>query len=173
MTSGRGKINLYAPSRIPRETGVVLLIALMLAALNWGLRPPRLPLRADTTAYELDLDFPLVDPAEAVALYEDNVRIFVDTRPADPGARRIPGAFPISQDRFEEDLREVFDFLLLEDPLLLFGDVNLLLTSAVASRLRERGFADINLMYGDLEAWTRAGGSVADPTVDEAEARHE
>ncbi|MBU0742892.1 rhodanese-like domain-containing protein [bacterium] len=173
MTSSRGKINLYHPRHVLREAAALLLATLVLAALNWALRPPRLPLRADLASYELDLGFPVTNAAAAVALYEDNSHIFIDTRPADPRASRIPGAFPISQARFEEDLREVYDFLPHEDPLLLFGDGNLLMISAVASRLQERGFGDITLMSGDLETWAGAGGAVTDPPAPGPETRHE
>ncbi|MBC8426081.1 rhodanese-like domain-containing protein [bacterium] len=162
MTSGKGKINLYPAGSLLREAGVLLLVTLVLATLAWALRPPRLPLRADVALYELDLGFAVVDPTAAMADYENNTRIFIDTRAPDPLAPRIPGAFPVSQARFEEDLREAFDFLLPEDPLLLFGDGNLLLLSAVASRLQEKGFTDITLMSGGFEAWCAAGGALSD-----------
>ena len=173
MTFNRGIISL-APSRnVLREAATLLVVSLALAALSWALHPPRLPLRADPTRYELDLGFPVTSAVKAVAMYEDNSHIFVDTRPAGPQARRIPGAFPISQKRFEEDLREVYDFLLQEDPLLLFGGSNLLMTSAVASRLQERGFGDITLMSGDLDLWIGAGGMVANPLATDTETDHE
>ncbi len=173
MTSSRGNINLYPSRPILRETAILLLVTLALAAFSWALRPPRLPLRADLARYELASDFPVIGVAAAVASYEDDTHFFIDTRPADPLANRIPGAFSISQESFEEDLREVFDFLLHEDSLLLFGEGNLLMISAVASRLQERGFVDITLMSDDIEAWVEAGGAVKGPLASDTEADHE
>lgn len=161
-----GDIRLHPRRPLLREAGLLLLATLVLAALSWGLRPPRLPLRADTSLYELDLGFPVVTPVEALALYASNSHLFVDTRARSFDGRRIPGALDIRQATFEEDLREVFDFLTPEDPLLLFGDGNLLLTSAVAERLREKGYTDLTLMRDGLEQWAAAGGETA-------EARHE
>jgi len=162
MASGKGTIHTYPPGSLLREAGILLLITLLLATLTWVLRPPRLPQPADLAVYEMDLGFPVMDPVEAMAGYDDNTLIFVDTRSPDPLAPRIPGAFSISQARFEEDLLEAYDFLMPEDPLLLFGDGNLLLISAVASRLQEKGFTDITLMSEGVEGWREAGGDLAE-----------
>ncbi len=164
--SPRGDIRIHPRRSLLREAGLLLLATLVLTALSWGLRPPRLPLRADTSLYELDLDFPVVTAVEAIDFYASNSHLFVDTRARAADGRRIPGAIDIRQATFEEDLREVFDFLTPEDPLLLIGDGNLLLTSAIAERLREKGYVDVTLMRGGLESWTAAGGETA-------EARHE
>jgi rhodanese-related sulfurtransferase len=173
MTSGRGTISHFRPGSVTREAGLLLLVAVTLAVASWALRPPRLPLRADLELYELDLGFPVIDAVEAMASYEANTRIFIDTRPAGESGGRIPGAIPISQARFEEELGEAFDFLLCEDPLLLYGNGNLLLIAAVASRLQERGFEDITLMSGGLESWRAAGGALVDDPGAGTEADHE
>lgn len=165
MTSG-GNIRIFPRRSVLREAGLLLLITLILTVLSWGLRPPRLPLRADVALYKLDLDFSVVTPAEAVALYDANSRIFVDTRSRNGRTRRIPGALDIRQASFEEDLLAVFDFLTPDDPLLLFGDGNLILMSAVASRLQEKGYTDLVFMSGGLDDWAAAGGETA-------EARHD
>ena len=72
----------------------------------------------------------------------------------------------VTQDSFEEDLLEIFDFMAPEDSLLLFGDGNLILISAIASRLEERGYRNITIMTGGLDQWSASGGMTA-------EARHE
>lgn len=144
-----------------REIPLMLGLAVLLAAGTWLIRTPRLPLHADLSLYELDLAAPVVSPVDAVAAYRGNTHIFVDTRP-EPDGRRIPGAMVLRPDTFDEDFREVFDFLLPEDALILFGDGNLLLTSNVAQKLAARGFTDLSLLQGDLDAWEAAGGELGD-----------
>ena len=153
------------PRRRPgllREAGLLVLVALVLSALSWGLRPPRLPLRADASLYELDLEFPVVEPDAAVALYDANTHLLIDTRAEAVGGGRVPGAFLVRQRSFDADLAEIFDFLTPEDPLLLIGDGNLLRLSAVANRLRDRGYGNLTLMRGDLVQWAAAGGATAE-----------
>jgi rhodanese-related sulfurtransferase len=149
----------FARARPLREASLLLALSLVAAGLSWAVRTPRLPLRADLAAYELDLGFPVVPAAEAVALFLDNACIPVDTRAGAP-ARRIPGSFALGQETFDDDLREVFDFLSPADPLLVYGDGNLLVAAAVAGRLRERGFTDIRLLQGSLDVWEQAGGEI-------------
>jgi rhodanese-related sulfurtransferase len=163
------RIRLHPRAHLLRETALLLGLALALAVLSWAVRTPRLPLRADLAAYELDLGFPVVDVAEAVALYRENACVPVDTRSGEP-ARSIPGSFVLRQETFDDDLREVFDFLSPADPLLVYGDGNLLVASAVAVRLKERGFTDIRLLKGSLETWERAGGDIH---AGDGEAGHE
>ncbi|MBC8422945.1 hypothetical protein H8E07_02365, partial [bacterium] len=105
-------------------------------------------------------------PTEAVAMYDRNTHLLIDTRTVTRDGLRIPGAFRIRQDSFEEDLLEIFDFMAPEDSLLLFGDGNLILISAIASRLEERGYRNITIMTGGLDQWSASGGMTA-------EARHE
>jgi len=166
MSLNVGQIKPYPAKSVLRETMTLLLITLLLAGLSWTLRPPRLPLRADTALYELDLDFPVATPAQAVAMYDGNTHLLVDTRAVTLNGLRIPGAFRIRQDSFEDDLLEVFDFMAPEDPLLLIGDGNLILVSTIASRLEERGYLNITIMTGGFDQWTASGGETA-------EARHE
>lgn len=160
MPDRADRIRELPASRPVREAALLFGLAVALAALAWALHPPRLPLRADPTRYELELEFPLVTPAEAVALYDANGAFFVDVRPGSP-ARTIPGAFPIRQDTFDADLREVFDFLSPNDPLIVYGDGNLIVSEVVAKRLQERGFTDIRLLQGDLSGWAKAGGELS------------
>ncbi|MCB1149988.1 rhodanese-like domain-containing protein, partial [bacterium] len=90
----------------------------------------------------------------------DNTHIFVDTRAVDDG-RRIPGAMVLRPDSFDEDFREIYDFLVPEDALILYGDGNLMLTSNVAQQLEARGFTELSLLRGDLDAWAAAGGDLS------------
>jgi len=158
----------FARGRPLREASLLLALSLVAAGLSWAVRTPRLPLRADLAAYELDLGFPLVSAAEAVALFLDNACVPVDVRAGAP-ARRIPGSFALGQETFDDDLREVFDFLSPADPLLVYGDGNLLVTAAVAGRLRERGFTDIHLLQGSLDGWEQAGGEIQADAGSQAE----
>ncbi len=159
MAERTPRIQPFPRARPLREAALLLALSLAAAGLSWAVRTPRLPLRADLSAYELDLGFPVVPAAEAVALFLENACVPVDTRPGDQ-ARRIPGSFSLRQETFDDDLRDVFDFLSPADPLLVYGDGNLLVAAAVAGRLRERGFTDLRLLQGSLEAWEQAGGEV-------------
>lgn len=145
--------------RTLREAGGLLVLSLLLAAGVWAARTPRLPLRADVALYRLDLPFPAVDAAQALALYEAGNHLFVDTRDVDPSVTpRIPGSFAVRQATFADDLLEAHDFLTPVDPVLLYGDGDLLAVSAVASRLQQRGYADLTLLRDGLAAWRAAGG---------------
>ncbi|MBA4378693.1 MAG: hypothetical protein C0395_08615 [Gemmatimonas sp.] len=168
MAESAPGIRPFARARPLREASLLLALALTAAGLSWAVRTPRLPLRADLAVYELDLGFPLVPAAEAVALFLDNACVPVDTRAGAP-ARRIPGSFALGQETFDDDLREVFDFLSPADPLLVYGDGNLLVAAAVAGRLRERGFTDIRLLQGSLDGWEQAGGEIQTDDVIQAE----
>ncbi len=148
-------------TRACREAGALLSLAVVLATTAWVARTPRLPLRADGAVYRLDLQFPAITVAGALKLYREGDHLFVDTRDVDADATaRVPGAFSVRQDSFADDLRAVRDFLGPADCIVLYGD-NLLAASAVASRLKERGYTDLTLMRGDLAAWRSAGGPVA------------
>lgn len=168
MAESAPGIQPFARGRPLREASLLLALSLVAAGLSWAVRTPRLPLRADLAAYELDLGFPLVSAAEAVALFLDNACVPVDVRAGAP-ARRIPGSFALGQETFDDDLREVFDFLSPADPLLVYGDGNLLVTAAVAGRLRERGFTDIHLLQGSLDGWEQAGGEIQADAGSQAE----
>ena len=143
-----------------REAPLLLGLAVVLAAGSWFARTPRLPLIADMSLYEMDLAAPVLEPAEALAAFRDNTHIFVDTRAVDDG-RRIPGAMVLRPDSFDEDFREIYDFLVPEDALILYGDGNLMLTSNVAQQLEARGFTELSLLRGDLDAWAAAGGDLS------------
>lgn len=143
-----------------REALLLLGLTLVLAGGAWLARTPRLPLQADLSLYEMDLGAPVLTPDEAVAAYRANTHLFVDTREADDG-RRIPGSFVLRPSSFDEDFREVFDFLSPGDALVLYGDGNLMTAGNVADKLTSRGFTDLSLLRGDLGAWARAGGELS------------
>jgi len=147
--------------RIWLEAGLLLATACLLAAASWSLRPDGLPFFATAEQYELDLPAPLMDLDRALAVYEEGTYLFVDTRDIDPlKDARIPGAFVIRQATFEDDLLAVSDFLYPEDPLVLYGSGNLQAVAALASRFIERGYEQVHIMSGGIDAWRRAGGAV-------------
>jgi 3-mercaptopyruvate sulfurtransferase SseA len=149
------------------QAGWLLAAAIACAGVAWAARTPRLPLRADPAIYAIDLQFPVLPPERALALYQANGALFVDARPADRpaggalAAQHVPGALTIRAATFDDDLLAVHDFIAPSDALVLYGDGNLLELSAIASRLKARGFEDVRLMAGDLAAWKRAGGPVS------------
>ncbi len=159
---GAGKVLRGLAMRRPlKEAGVLLVIALTATAASWALRPDRLPLRADPAFYRLELDAPLIDPGPALALYDEGQDLFVDTRPAPPGSLpTIPGAVPIRAASFDDDLLDLFDFLAPDDPVILFGDGNLVPVSNIAARLKERGYGNVRILRGGIKAWIKAQGPV-------------
>ncbi len=143
------------------EAGVLLAFALAATAISWALRSDRLPLRADPTFYRLELDAPLIDPAAAIELYRQGQYLFIDTRPVpEDSLASIPGALPVREQSFDDDLLAVFDFMHPEDPLILFGDGNLLTVSNISARLKARGYTHIQILRGGLRAWVQAQGPV-------------
>jgi rhodanese-related sulfurtransferase len=149
-----------------RQGLVLLAVTLALATALWLARPDRLPLRADTAFYTAELSAPLITPDEALADYDDGTHIFLDAR-ADADSGGIPGALPLREGSFDDDLYAVRDFVFAEDPLIVYGDGNLQSVSVVAARLQERGYRSVFILRGGLEAWRRAGGPLADGKADE------
>lgn len=155
---------------VARQAAWLLAVAAALTAVSWAVRPDRLPLVADTTVYELELAAPLVEVATALALYEEGMHIFVDTRSAaaaDASGLAVPGAVPVRLASFDDDVLEIFDFVGPEDPLILYDDGGLSLASNVAARLAARGFGDLAIMSGGVGAWRDAGGETAPPPAAE------
>jgi len=146
------------------EAALLLLAAVTAAGVLWAVRPDGPPLVADPRTYELDLAAPLIAVDEALALYDEGTHLFVDTRPVEPGTvATIPGALPIRAATFDDDLYALFDFLTVQDPLILFGDGDLLAASTIASRLADKGYRDLRILDGGLDAWRRAGGAIREP----------
>lgn len=143
-----------------KEAGLVLLVAILATGAWWARTPDRLPLLADPTVYELELEAPLLTMPEALVFYEEGVHLFVDTR-TDPGTETVPGAFVIRAATFDDDLLANFDFMYPEDPLILFGNGNMTVTSNIAGRLIERGYENVVILQGGLAAWKKAGGETS------------
>lgn len=142
-----------------REAGLLLLTTIVLTAAVWLIRDPRLPLRADPTVYELELSVPVVEMAEALLLFDEGVHLFIDTRPGDPSDRpTIAGAFVIREASFDDDLLALFDDLYPEDPVVVFGNGDMIGANNVAARLLSRDFAEVTLLRGGIRAWEAAGG---------------
>ena len=156
-----------APSPVAlavREGSWLLLVATVLTAGSWALRPDRLPLMADPTGYELELAAPLISVTEGLELYDFGDHLFIDTRDGSGDLRpTIPGSFFIRAETFDDDIMEYFDFLTPDTPLILFGDGNLPSVSSIAARLIGRGYTDLLILKGGPEAWAKAGGEISDP----------
>lgn len=150
-----------------REAGVLMLVALVATGASWFLRGDGLPLTADPTGYELELAAPLLQIDEALALFEEGEYLFVDVRP-DLGEefQTIPGAFFIREATFDDDLLEYFDFMGPADHFILFGDGNLLPVSNIAARMLERGYPNVFILKGGLDAWRSSGGDISQRTGD-------
>ncbi|MBC8366352.1 rhodanese-like domain-containing protein [bacterium] len=148
-------------SRVVGETLLLAVLTLVAMGLSWLVRTPRFPLVAEISDYEMDLDYPVFAAHDCVAFYEAGTHLFIDTRNLASPAPYIPGAFSISLDSFDEDLRQVFDFIYPEDALLLYGDGRLQATAAVAARFEERGYKVEGIMRGGIEAWHKAGGELS------------
>lgn len=162
------QVEVHRKSRIVRESLVLLGAALLLTVVSWLARPNRLPLTAASSYYDLELPAPVVDLDRAMRIYEEGSHLFIDIRPFELGDRPyIPGAFAIRQHSFDDDLLDAGEFIYPEDPMILYGNGNLQEVAAVASRFIERGYENILIMTGGIDAWQRAGGPV---TQDQEEA---
>jgi rhodanese-related sulfurtransferase len=145
-----------------RQAGLLLAVSLAAAAVLWAARSDRLPLRADATVYELEVPAPLVTPAEALSMFDEGDRIFVDTRAGDVD-ETIPGSFFIRAGSFDDDLWDAGEYLYPEDPVLLYGSGDLASVVLVADLLLERGYEDLVILRGGLSAWRSAGGAIGEP----------
>ena len=151
-----------AKTHVLREIATLVAVSLLLAVAAWFAHPEDFPLRADPTAYELDIEQTLTPVPEALAAYASGVHIFIDTRSRDAfDAAHIPGAMNLRPETFDDDLREVFDWVQPEDAFIVYGVGNLKAAGAVCSRLIERGYANVTVLSGDLEAWGDAGGEIS------------
>jgi rhodanese-related sulfurtransferase len=152
-----------SPLRVAaRQALFLLLLAVALAAARWAAWPPRLPLAADPTAYELDLSAPLVEVAAARDHFDAGAHLFIDTREYGPDAGdSVPGAFTLRPDSFDDDLLALLDIVTPEMPMILYGDGNLALANNVAARLKQRGYGNLALLQGGLDAWRAGGGPVS------------
>jgi hypothetical protein len=152
-----------------REAGLLLLTALVITGASWFLRSDGLPLVADSVEYELELAAPLIGIEEALNQFDEGEFLFVDTRARQGGAfDTIPGAFFVREASFDDDLLEYFDFMTTTDHIILFGDGDLTPASNIAGRMKERGYENLSILKGGLEAWSRAGGEISHRTGDES-----
>jgi rhodanese-related sulfurtransferase len=144
-----------------REAGALLCAATALAAVVWAARDDRIPLLPDARVYEQDLPAPVLTVDEALRSYEEGLAIFVDTR-EETGEETIcvPGAFFVRESSFDDDLYAAREWIYPEDDLVLYGSGDLLRVGSVAARFLERGYENVRIMAGGLEAWRRAGGEV-------------
>ncbi len=149
-----------------KEAGLILLLAVVVTGGTWLLRPQRLPLLADATVYELELEAPVVEIAQARHFFDEGAHLFIDTRPGDPAGRpTIAGAFVIREARFDDDLLALFDILFPEDPIIVFGKGDMLGANNVAARLKARGYEDVQILRGGVSAWQAAGGDLGSAFV--------
>jgi rhodanese-related sulfurtransferase len=145
-----------------RQALLVLGLSVIVAAGRWAWPGPRLALHADRADYEIELAAPLLDVATAKRHYDAGVHLFIDTREPGPAVtERVPGAFFIRPDTFDDDMRALLDVIVPEDRFILYGDGNLALANNVAARLIQRGYANVELLKGGLAAWRAAGGPVS------------
>jgi rhodanese-related sulfurtransferase len=144
-----------------KEAGLILVLTLVLTGVWWLARTPHLPLLADPTVYELELDAPLVEVPQARELFDEGAHLFIDTRPGNPLERpTIAGAFIIREASFDDDLLALFDILFPEDPLIVFGRGDMQGANNIASKLQARGFTDVQILRGGVKSWEQAGGQL-------------
>ncbi|PID81004.1 hypothetical protein CSB20_04520 [bacterium DOLZORAL124_64_63] len=147
---------------------VLLGVTAVLAAAGWALRPNTLPLVADPLTYELELSAPLVELDAALTLFREGNHYFIDTRPdAGAGVATLSGSFVVRERELADDLLRLMDVLYPEDPVILFGDGNLMGVSNVAAQLQERGFTAVQIMRSGVTAWQKAGGAMGEAYIPE------
>ena len=151
-----------------KEAGLLILVAAGLTVVSWQARTEPLPLLADPTVYELELTAPVIEISTALDLFDEGAHLFIDTRSGQSGNEpTIAAAFIIRESSFDDDLLVLFDDLFPEDPVILFGNGDLVGTNNVAGRLQARGFTDIQILRGGMQGWLSAGGDVGDPYLPE------
>ncbi|MBD3220206.1 hypothetical protein GF314_03110 [bacterium] len=158
------------PARRPgmiREALILVAITLVAGVGSWLVRPDRLTLTPSPTAYEVDLPAPLISLDDALASYESGEHVFIDTRPDATLDTAIPGAFIVRTESFGDDLARAMDFVYPEDPLILYGEDDLLPVGDVAARFQARGYENIRIMEGGLASWRHAGGPIDGELTDE------
>lgn len=142
----------------------LLLVAIVLASAGWMLRPDPLPFVADPLTYELEVSAPLIELGEAFLLFDEGNHLFIDTRSmAGPEVETIAGSFLIREASFDDDLLRLMDDFFPEDPVVLFGDGNLMGVSNVAAKLQERGYESVSILRSGLQAWRDGGGDISLP----------
>ena len=62
-----------------REAFLLSILAILVTALTWTLRPDALPWSAEAEVYELELPAPLLSVDQALVLYDEGNHLFVDT----------------------------------------------------------------------------------------------
>lgn len=145
---------------VARQTGLLLLLTVVLSVATWLVRPDRLPLQANAKFYALDLPAPLVSVDEALAAYDEGLTVFIDTRADATLDDAIPGAFLVRAATFADELAEVRDFIFPEDPLILYGEDAPVPVGDVAALFLARGHEDVRILQGGLTAWRQGGGPV-------------
>ena len=149
-----------------REAALLLLVAAVATAVTWAFRDDPLPLTADRDFYELEAPAPMVEIGQALPLFDEGDRLFIDSRPDhDAGRTTIPGAFRIRSKSFDDDLYELADIVYPEDPVILFGSGDLRETVFLAELLLARGFEDVLIMRGGVTEWQNQGGEVSTQTT--------
>jgi 3-mercaptopyruvate sulfurtransferase SseA len=149
------------------EAVILSAIILIAGVGSWLVRPDRLTLTPNPTAYQVDLPAPLISLDDALDSYESGQHVFIDTRPDATLETAIPGAFIVRTESFGDDLARAMDFVYPEDPLILYGEDDLLPVGDVASRFLARGYANIWIMDGGLASWRHAGGPIDGELADE------
>lgn len=147
---------------VARQALLLLALSTVLAAGRWAFIGERLPLQADAADYELELAAPLIAVAPARRCYDEGVHLFIDTRESGPQlVDTVPGAFPIRPGSFDDDVLALLDIIVPEDRLILFGDGSLVAANNVAARLIKRGYGQVEILKGGLDAWRAAGGPLS------------
>lgn len=169
MTKSHPSAAAFSWSASLREAALLLAVAIAVTAVSWLVRPDGLSLQADPMTYELELAAPLVGTEDALLLYDEGIHLFIDSRPRPAGEfDTVPGAIFISEATFDDDLLEYFDFMTPEDYLILFGDGDLFPVSNLATRFKDRGYTNLLILKGGLDAWRKAGGEISHRTGGES-----
>ncbi len=153
-----------------KQAALLLMLSLTATALLWTIRSDKLPLIADATYYQLELTAPLVEIPEALVLYELGEHLFVDVRSNElANDKIIPGSFIVRETTLDDDLAANIEFLFPEDKIILYGTGDLMAAANIAARLQKRGFVDLVILKGGLQAWTDANGPVSQRVTDALE----
>lgn len=142
------------------ETALVLLIAALLAAGSYALRPDTLPLvAAGRPANTVDEPFKLISIETARRMFEEDEAVFADARP--PVAYEeghIRGAIPLEPGAFDQWADKVIANYSMDQPIIAYCEgEQCQLSHELAERLSWLGFTQVYYLVDGWGQWQSQG----------------
>lgn len=148
------------------ETALVLLIAALLAAGSYALRPEALPLvAAGSPANTVDEPFKAISIEAARQMFEEGGALFGDARP--PAAYEeghIRGAIPLEPGAFNQWADKVIANYALDQPIIAYCEgEQCQLSHELAERLTWLGYEKVFYLVDGWGQWKKRGLPIDPP----------